>query len=85
MLFRSLLCVAALAWVALAAQKDERSGDTMDIARRGLLVKPGKAEMTQTGDLDADTMRFCSAFVKPVRSRSPYPGGRVRLDYDSEK
>jgi len=83
MLIQSLLCVAALAWVALAAQKDERSGDTMDIARSGLLVKPGKAEMIQTGGFLADTMRFCSAFVKPVRSRNPFPGGRVRLDYDS--
>ncbi len=76
-MIQSLLCVAALAWVALAAQKDERSGDIMDIARGGFLVKPGKAEMTQTGDCRADKMGVYSAFVNTVSTSSLSPDGRV--------
>jgi hypothetical protein len=74
---QSLLCVAALAWVALAAQKDERSGDIMDIARGGFLVKPGKAEMTQTGDCRVDKMGVSSAFVNSVSTLNVSPGGKV--------
>ena len=76
-MIQSLLCVAALAWVALAAQEDERSGDIMDIARGGFLVKPGKAEMTQTGDRRADKMGVCSAFVNTVSTLNVSLGGKV--------